>query len=74
MQIDGDVYDVSSNRRVYGPGGSYAVMYVFVFLRSTYRPSFPNGVYINGDGMCDEEGEGSIHPSIHPDCDWLAGF
>ncbi|KAF7792107.1 hypothetical protein EIP86_003137 [Pleurotus ostreatoroseus] len=25
-QIDGDVYDVSSNRRVYGPGGSYHFM------------------------------------------------
>ncbi|KAI9510976.1 cytochrome b5 [Russula earlei] len=26
IAIDGDVYDVSSNRRIYGPGGSYAVM------------------------------------------------
>ncbi|KAH9991490.1 cytochrome b5 [Russula vinacea] len=26
LAIDGDVYDVSSNRRIYGPGGSYAVM------------------------------------------------
>jgi len=26
IAIDGEVYDVSSNRRVYGPGGSYAVM------------------------------------------------
>lgn len=26
LAIDGDVYDVSSNRRVYGPGGSYALM------------------------------------------------
>jgi len=26
IAIDGDVYDVSSNRRVYGPGGSYALM------------------------------------------------
>lgn len=26
IAIDGDVYDVSSNRRVYGPGGSYAPM------------------------------------------------
>lgn len=25
-QIDHDVYDVSSNRRTYGPGGSYAFM------------------------------------------------
>jgi len=26
IAIDGEVYDVSSNRRVYGPGGSYASM------------------------------------------------
>ncbi|THH21048.1 hypothetical protein EW146_g425 [Bondarzewia mesenterica] len=26
LKIDGDVYDVSSNRRVYGPGGSYHFM------------------------------------------------
>jgi len=26
LAIDGDVYDVSSNRRIYGPGGSYALM------------------------------------------------
>ncbi|TFY81480.1 hypothetical protein EWM64_g2541 [Hericium alpestre] len=26
IAIDGDVYDVSSNRRVYGPGGSYHIM------------------------------------------------
>ncbi|KAH9168924.1 cytochrome b5-like heme/steroid binding domain-containing protein [Lactarius sanguifluus] len=26
IAIDGDVFDVSSNRRVYGPGGSYALM------------------------------------------------
>lgn len=26
LAIDGDVYDVSSNRRVYGPGGSYHIM------------------------------------------------
>ncbi|KAI0253167.1 cytochrome b5-like heme/steroid binding domain-containing protein [Lactifluus subvellereus] len=26
LAIDGDVYDVSSNRRIYGPGGSYAHM------------------------------------------------
>ena len=25
-QIDGDVYDVSSNRATYGPGGSYHFM------------------------------------------------
>jgi hypothetical protein len=24
FQIDGEVYDVSSNKRVYGPGGGYA--------------------------------------------------
>jgi len=28
VKIDGDVYDVSSNRRTYGPGGSYHTMYV----------------------------------------------
>ncbi|KAI0313445.1 cytochrome b5 [Amylostereum chailletii] len=26
LAIDGDVYDVSDNRRVYGPGGSYSLM------------------------------------------------
>ncbi|KAN0131239.1 cytochrome b5 [Lactarius tabidus] len=26
LAIDGDVYDVSSNKRIYGPGGSYALM------------------------------------------------
>ncbi|KAH9987903.1 cytochrome b5-like heme/steroid binding domain-containing protein [Russula compacta] len=26
LAIDGDVYDVTSNRRIYGPGGSYALM------------------------------------------------
>ncbi|KAI0296072.1 cytochrome b5-like heme/steroid binding domain-containing protein [Multifurca ochricompacta] len=26
IAINGDVYDVSSNRRIYGPGGSYALM------------------------------------------------
>ena len=31
FKIDGDVYDVSSNRRVYGPGGSYHIMYVFSY-------------------------------------------
>lgn len=27
-QIDGDVYDVSANRAMYGPGGSYHTMCV----------------------------------------------
>lgn len=27
VKIDGDIYDVSSNRRTYGPGGSYHSMY-----------------------------------------------
>jgi predicted heme/steroid binding protein len=26
ISIDGDVYDVSANRRVYGPGGSYGIL------------------------------------------------
>lgn len=26
IALDGDVFDVSSNRRVYGPGGSYHVL------------------------------------------------
>ena len=29
-KIDGDVYDVSENRRMYGPGGAYGLMYVGV--------------------------------------------
>lgn len=30
MQIDGDVIDVSSNRRTYGPGGPYHHMWVYI--------------------------------------------
>lgn len=33
---------MSSNRRIYGPGGSYALMYV------TPSPRIPNGVYKSG--------------------------
>ena len=38
---------MSSNRRVYGPGGSYALMYVALHPHSS--PPSPNGVYINGE-------------------------
>lgn len=30
IALAGEVYDVSSNRRIYGPGGSYSMMYVFL--------------------------------------------
>jgi len=30
VAVDGEVYDVSANRRVYGKGGSYNMMYVYV--------------------------------------------
>ena len=35
IQIDGDVYDVSSNRATYGPGGSYHMMCVYVHALCT---------------------------------------
>lgn len=28
VAVDGEVYDVSANRRIYGKGGSYNMMYV----------------------------------------------
>jgi predicted heme/steroid binding protein len=29
VAVDGEVYDVSANRRIYGKGGSYNMMYVY---------------------------------------------
>ena len=31
VAVDGEVYDVSANRRIYGKGGSYNMMYVLCF-------------------------------------------
>jgi len=32
VAVDGEVYDVSANRRIYGKGGSYNMMYVHLLL------------------------------------------
>lgn len=53
---------MSSNRRVYGPGGSYALMYVALHPHSSPPSPSPNGVYINGE-------KGLLHQSrvLFPD-------
>jgi hypothetical protein len=37
IAVAGEVYDVSSNRRIYGPGGAYSVMYVHIGGRSVIQ-------------------------------------
>jgi hypothetical protein len=45
-QIDHDVYDVTSNRRTYGPGGSYAIMCVPSYSIHVYTEYQPPSILV----------------------------
>ncbi|KAI0069157.1 cytochrome b5, partial [Artomyces pyxidatus] len=61
LAIDGDVYDVSSNRRVYGPGGSYHLMAGIDAARAFGTGCFKDHRTHDLRGLTDEELRGVAH-------------
>lgn len=61
LAIDGDVYDVSSNRRVYGPGGSYHFMAGRDAARAFATGCFATHLTHDIRGLTDREMQGLEH-------------